>query len=252
LEFTICDKGVVGSKTEGKAVLSSEYFYPDGFEGDVPIDGLEHASLYVRIYPVDHLKHGSHDLQRHQSPARAVAHAPVSLNSATARAEGPPQTLQVRMIQATGLAHLNFAGLNCYCVCSAWHADQQDSHAKCQTKPISNLDPIWNEAHEIDPWHVDESLEFTIYDEGARQQARAVLPHDHFYPNGFDGALPIEGLQHVVLHVSVSSLGRATQASLAPPREGDAHTLDCEWMFGDCATGRLLEKREQMLVAMVP
>jgi len=49
LEFTIYDKGLIGSKTEGKAVLPSEIFSPQGFTGMLPISGSPHALLHVIV-----------------------------------------------------------------------------------------------------------------------------------------------------------------------------------------------------------
>jgi len=49
LEFSIYDKGLIGSKTEGKAVLPSEMFSPQGFTGKIPISGLPHALLHVIV-----------------------------------------------------------------------------------------------------------------------------------------------------------------------------------------------------------
>merc|ERR1719210_536320 len=49
LEFTICDKGLIGSKTEGKAVLPSELFSPQGFTGMIPISCLPHALRHVIV-----------------------------------------------------------------------------------------------------------------------------------------------------------------------------------------------------------
>merc|ERR1711971_774448 len=43
LEFTVYDKGLVASKTEGKAVLSPDLFFPQGFTGMIEISGLPHA-----------------------------------------------------------------------------------------------------------------------------------------------------------------------------------------------------------------
>jgi len=50
LEFTIYDKGLIGSKTEGKATLPGELFsQPSGFSGTLPISGLSQALLYVAV-----------------------------------------------------------------------------------------------------------------------------------------------------------------------------------------------------------
>jgi len=52
LEFTVYDKGLVGSKTEGKVVVSPELFYPNGFSGMLSISGLPHALLHVIVRPL--------------------------------------------------------------------------------------------------------------------------------------------------------------------------------------------------------
>merc|ERR1711953_1499821 len=47
LEFTIYDKGLLGSKTEGTVTLPGELFFsnPMGFSGALPISGLSQALL---------------------------------------------------------------------------------------------------------------------------------------------------------------------------------------------------------------
>jgi len=52
LEFTVYDKGLLGSKTEGKVVLPSELFHPHGFSGMLLISGLPHALLHVIVRPM--------------------------------------------------------------------------------------------------------------------------------------------------------------------------------------------------------
>jgi len=52
LEFSVYDKGLIGSKTEGKVVLSPELFYPNGFSGMLLISGLPHALLHVIVRPL--------------------------------------------------------------------------------------------------------------------------------------------------------------------------------------------------------
>jgi len=51
LEFTIYDKGLLGSKTEGKATLPAELFFsnPNGYQGSLPISGLPAALLTVAV-----------------------------------------------------------------------------------------------------------------------------------------------------------------------------------------------------------
>jgi len=52
LEFSVYDKGLIGSKTEGKVILPHEVFYPAGFSGMVLISGLPHALLHVIVRPI--------------------------------------------------------------------------------------------------------------------------------------------------------------------------------------------------------
>lgn len=56
LEFTIYDEGLVASKTEGKVVLPSDVFFPQGFSGMVAISGLPHALLHVIVRPLGPLE----------------------------------------------------------------------------------------------------------------------------------------------------------------------------------------------------
>merc|ERR1719468_356761 len=51
LEFTVYDKGLIGSKTEGKALLPSHMFYPNGFNGNLEISGLPGALLQIAVQP---------------------------------------------------------------------------------------------------------------------------------------------------------------------------------------------------------
>eukprot|EP00929_Paragymnodinium_shiwhaense_P124303 TRINITY_DN9947_c0_g1_i1.p1 TRINITY_DN9947_c0_g1~~TRINITY_DN9947_c0_g1_i1.p1 ORF type:complete len:623 (-),score=152.59 TRINITY_DN9947_c0_g1_i1:166-2034(-) len=53
LEFKVYDKGLIGSKTEGKAVLKSSEFYPDGLDVDLPLSGCKDAVLHLRVVPAD-------------------------------------------------------------------------------------------------------------------------------------------------------------------------------------------------------
>jgi len=53
LQFIILDQGLLGSKTEGKADLPSETFYPHGFSGLLPISGLPEAVLEVVVQAVE-------------------------------------------------------------------------------------------------------------------------------------------------------------------------------------------------------
>jgi hypothetical protein len=121
--------------------------------------------------------------------------------------------LLVHMIQAHGLKHLNhFTGDHPYCVCEVKHSDSHAHPTTAETQPVRTgdaLNPVWDEAFEIDPWQEGESIEFTIYDKGlmgAKTQGRVLLPAESFFPNGFCGTLNISGLPEASLQVDVQVL----------------------------------------------
>jgi len=53
LHFTIYDEGMIASKTEGDVTLPSEKFFPNGFDGEVKIEGLEDGGLHIRVAVLD-------------------------------------------------------------------------------------------------------------------------------------------------------------------------------------------------------
>lgn len=120
------------------------------------------------------------------------------------------QRLKVCIIRATGLRHLDIVGNAPWCVCEVQREDAEETKpSKCRTRcqPLA-LDPIWDEAHEL-TWSPGESLSFTIYDKsvlGNRAEGQVLLTSSEFYPNGFEGELPISGEHAALLHIRVSIL----------------------------------------------
>jgi len=122
--------------------------------------------------------------------------------------------LAVSIIQAQGLKHLNsFTGDHPYVICEVKHAAHRERNTKVETKPVTagdSLNPLWNETHELEPWHPGEPLEFSVYDKGllgSKTEGKATLPGELFFPNGFSGTLPIAGLSHALLYVAVRVIG---------------------------------------------
>jgi len=123
--------------------------------------------------------------------------------------------LAVSIIQAQGLKHMNnFTGDHPYVVCEVKHAAHRERRTKVETKPVTmgdTMNPLWNETHELEPWHPGEPLEFSVYDKGllgSKTEGKATLPGELFsQPNGFSGTLPIAGLSHALLYVAVRVLG---------------------------------------------
>jgi len=124
--------------------------------------------------------------------------------------------LAVSIIQAQGLQHMNhFTGDHPYVVCEVKHAAHRAGKTKVETKPVKEgdtMNPVWNETHDLEPWHPGEPLTFTIYDKGllgSKTEGTVTLPGELFFSNqmGFSGALPISGLSHALLTVAVRVLG---------------------------------------------
>eukprot|EP00927_Polykrikos_kofoidii_P001859 TRINITY_DN10722_c0_g1_i3.p1 TRINITY_DN10722_c0_g1~~TRINITY_DN10722_c0_g1_i3.p1 ORF type:complete len:782 (-),score=117.47 TRINITY_DN10722_c0_g1_i3:304-2625(-) len=139
----------------------------------------------------------------------------------------PPRELEIFIAHATGLRHLNLAGDGPWCRCEVERAagseqvgdGRNHQPPRCDTRALSKtLDPVWNEKHELGPWHVGESLLFTVYDQGllsSKIEGRVQLCSADFYPNGFEGALPISGLEHAKLFVRVRAKDTSDEASPA-------------------------------------
>jgi len=215
LEFTIYDKGLIGSKTEGKAMLPSEFFYPNGFQGMISIIGLPDARLRLEVPPP------GCSMMQGQASAMVPLPAPTSgacgsqqiMETTMAQAAGP-QRLAVSILQAHGLQHMNhFTGDHPYVVCEVKHLDQHAAATKVETKPVTEgdtLNPFWGETLHLGPWHEGEPLEFTVYDKGligSNTEGKVILGSELFFPNGFTGMLGISGLPHAMLHVIIRPLG---------------------------------------------
>jgi hypothetical protein len=143
--------------------------------------------------------------------------ATATMRDARVSSGNASRKLQVTIIEASGLDHLNFTGDNMYCVASVKHTDKKAKATSCQTAKIQSLNPTWNETHELGPWSEGDALEFTVYDKGmigSKTEGTAILTSERFFPNGFDGQLPISGHPHAALHVKVDT------ASLLPPATG--------------------------------
>lgn len=240
LEFTVYDQGMLTAKTEGKAVLPPEYFWPNGFEGQLPLQDLEHANLFVAIRPIvdyvetqmdpngqvlqpgmEMMQPGMEAMQMEelqpgmQAVQPGVQDAPMQQDAQDYQPylEGPPLRLQVTVIQAIGLQHMmHFTGDSPYVVVEVDHVNTHEKlkKTKFQTKVLKGLDPVWNESQELDPWHVGEPIKFSVYDKGlvgSKTEGVVTLPSEAFYPNGFQGPLTLANKEHSQLYVNIVPVG---------------------------------------------
>jgi len=137
-----------------------------------------------------------------------------------------PQRLAVSILQAHGLQHMNhFTGDHPYVTCEVKHTGHFERKTMVETKPVTKgdvLNPFWGETHHLEPWHMGEALEFTVYDKGlvgSKTEGKIVLPSENFQAQGFSGMLQISGLPHALLHVIVRPMGPSTVGTTAPITE---------------------------------
>jgi hypothetical protein len=128
-----------------------------------------------------------------------------------------PQRLAVSILQAHGLQHMNhFTGDHPYVTCQVKHLGHHDRTTRVETKTVTEGDvqnPFWGETHHLDPWHMGEALEFTVYDKGligSKTEGKVILPSEYFHSQGFSGMLQISGLPQALLHVIVRPIGPST------------------------------------------
>mmetsp|Transcript_45367 Transcript_45367/g.125907 ORF Transcript_45367/g.125907 Transcript_45367/m.125907 type:complete len:616 (+) Transcript_45367:1-1848(+) len=162
---------------------------------------------------------------------------------------GTEHKLEIKIIKATGLAHLNLSGDAPWCLCEARRPGHKDVAASCKTQTCNRtLDPVWNMTHEL-CWWVGEPLEFTIYDKGLlgnKTEGRVSVPAEKFYPGGFEGDIPIAGLPHAFLTVCIMPEGvagcaeqganRADATSHGAMRDLQAFEVDTNRILGACET----------------
>jgi len=141
----------------------------------------------------------------------------------------PGYRLFVHIVRAEGLNHMNhFTGDHPYCVCDVQHIDKTAQATKVETQPVTSgdtLNPVWDEAWEIEPWLQGEALEFTVYDKGligSKTEGKVVLSSETFFPNGFSGMLSLSGLQNATLQVEVQVVGTVGGAAVPVQLVGTA------------------------------
>jgi len=122
--------------------------------------------------------------------------------------------LVVDIMSAQGLEHMNhFTDDHPCCVCEVRHTD--GSTSRVETKAVTEgdtLSPVWAERFEFENWQPGEALQFTILAQGllgSKKEGKAELLSESFYPHGFNGLLPISGLQEAVLEVIVQAVEEA-------------------------------------------
>lgn len=229
LQFTVHDKGMVGSKTSGYFVLPSRRFYPNGFDGQMKLEGGGLANLHVRVQleasaegfsggietPAEHVKEVEVAAAASEGAPQGVPRedeaamrARLSSKASTEGEARTSRTLQVTIVKAGHLRHLNVSGDSPWCACEVLRKGRRSRNATgFKTEALKNtLDPEWNETHSIEGWAVGDALEFTIYNQGllsSRTEGRVILESDRFFPDGFEGDLTIDGVDGGTLSICI-------------------------------------------------
>eukprot|EP00929_Paragymnodinium_shiwhaense_P060295 TRINITY_DN3012_c0_g2_i1.p1 TRINITY_DN3012_c0_g2~~TRINITY_DN3012_c0_g2_i1.p1 ORF type:complete len:1121 (-),score=199.79 TRINITY_DN3012_c0_g2_i1:120-3482(-) len=143
-----------------------------------------------------------------QLPVPAHSGEPLTDSS---EAAGACHTLEVTFLQASGLAHIDPGSDAPWCTCEVKHMDRRIRPSRCQTVALAKTqEPRWNETQLLERWQVGEPLEFSVlaahYDKGyvgSRTEGKVVVPSRLFYPQGFEGELPISGLENAFLRLRI-------------------------------------------------
>merc|ERR1712190_326222 len=109
--------------------------------------------------------------------------------------------------------HLNhFCGDAPYVVCQVERGDKQAKgvapHFK--TKSVKSLEPVWNEAHELDPVHPEDSIKFTILDKGligSKTEGIINMLAESFFHTGFSGQMSVPNKPEAKINIAITPLG---------------------------------------------
>eukprot|EP00927_Polykrikos_kofoidii_P046074 TRINITY_DN4025_c0_g1_i2.p1 TRINITY_DN4025_c0_g1~~TRINITY_DN4025_c0_g1_i2.p1 ORF type:complete len:1805 (+),score=345.92 TRINITY_DN4025_c0_g1_i2:578-5416(+) len=247
LDFTVYDMGKLGSKIEGKVNVPAAKFFPNGFEGALPVTGLTDAKLFLEISvcPIPEKKRdleqaalggvgdaasaprggssdatagNGRDLDLQVEVLAADPRSKISEHESKSRdleetAKIPSQakywTLKILVKSAVGLKHLNYMGDSMWVLGEVHHAAKGEKAISLRTREVASktLEPVWNETHHFNHFHEGDSLEFTVYDKGmlgSKVEGKVTIPPAKFFPNGFEGALPLAGLDHASLSLAIT------------------------------------------------
>lgn len=187
LEFAVWDSDTFPKPDQllGKALVSSQSFWPTGVEGDVPLSGCKHATgtLTIKVEPLDVAGVGGPPTQ----PLGSVVDA--------SRLE--TADLYVTIVAAQGLPNADgaLAGKSDpYVVVEVPGRKRQ----KFKTKVVNNcLDPVWNYRGVIYGYRPESVIEFAVWDKDTFKSdsllGKAQISSQDFWPYGIEGDVTLCG-----------------------------------------------------------
>eukprot|EP00927_Polykrikos_kofoidii_P082188 TRINITY_DN8102_c1_g1_i1.p1 TRINITY_DN8102_c1_g1~~TRINITY_DN8102_c1_g1_i1.p1 ORF type:complete len:345 (-),score=37.68 TRINITY_DN8102_c1_g1_i1:216-1250(-) len=128
------------------------------------------------------------------------------------------ETLEVSILHARNLQHMNMTGDSWRVVCEAkryhGHIDPADARTtKCTSNDVQKTaDPVWNELHHMENWSHGADLEFTVFDKSfysLKPHGKCTLSHSQFYPSGWEGEIPLDCDYGAMLGLRVVPLSNA-------------------------------------------
>lgn len=256
LEFSVFDKDIWPKSDDhlGRARLTAEHFYPNGFEGELPLDdqGSLHISVMLFGSGPGAAVHGHHTPQRSHTPPqpRSQAHQARTPPRAEPRAplmepwSSDAHRLRITLVSARGVS-LADGGTRCDLCCACEVPRRAGSGFRTRIASAGSGNPVWNHEQEIQEYFPGESLEFVIlngahaggylYAGGSEGDivGSCTLNSDQFFPFGFDAELTIfspgQGIRGL-LRVKVNVLdgpGMETRGHHLPTRSvGSSLTTD--------------------------
>eukprot|EP00927_Polykrikos_kofoidii_P058046 TRINITY_DN52339_c0_g1_i1.p1 TRINITY_DN52339_c0_g1~~TRINITY_DN52339_c0_g1_i1.p1 ORF type:complete len:188 (+),score=27.40 TRINITY_DN52339_c0_g1_i1:70-633(+) len=131
--------------------------------------------------------------------------------------EDEEQVVNVTIVRASGLKSMNVLGDSPYCTCQVTSSDGHPSGKRFKTKTKPNtLNPEWNESFTLNNFSPGNSIELTVYNQGAliaRTEGKVLLKSDEFWPHGLEEDIAIPGVPGAMLTVSIVK----TEKRLVPP-----------------------------------
>jgi len=200
LEFSVFDKDIWPKSDDflGRARLPAEHFYPNGFDGDLPLDDQGFLHISVMLLGGSEPRSQAHQAR---TPPRAEPRAPV-VEPVLQVWSGEVQRLRITVVGARGVTDAD-RGTRCDLCCACEIPQRAGSGFRTRIASAAAGNPVWNHEQEVHEYFPGESLEFMILDRahaGGHFYASGsegdivgscTLSSERFFPFGFDAELTI-------------------------------------------------------------
>eukprot|EP00929_Paragymnodinium_shiwhaense_P078033 TRINITY_DN40357_c0_g1_i1.p1 TRINITY_DN40357_c0_g1~~TRINITY_DN40357_c0_g1_i1.p1 ORF type:complete len:2198 (-),score=442.54 TRINITY_DN40357_c0_g1_i1:83-6196(-) len=138
----------------------------------------------------------------------------ISVQTMPLKADLPFRKLTICVLRARGLRHVGATGECLWCVVETVNGDGKVT--KRETRMMNgSVDPEWHEELTLEPWYVGDSLQISIWDQMTgngswyahlpkpSRLGEIIVPSPTFFPQGFEGELPLMGCDRANLTLSI-------------------------------------------------